>query len=457
MCISFQKPNEHQQYNTTINMSYRPTTRAMSQFQIVQISNKHYQDYVQRHRRITRNNRVIMPLMDPDQSQCDHDLPTPCPPSTPMPTPCPPSTPIITQCTESGLQSFQALIDPNNNKTVSNNMNSIVKTHYEQDAIFLLNELNEFPVVESISPLLGSRADHAYYICRLCTPGQCEVSQWKKEPQSYTTRRTQPHGRNIGAIIKHLSDDHHPDQSNQRDKLSIEAFTHVGEIRHRLQKIKDRQAFMLVKSSSEALSTAMWKTNQETSHTMDRIYQHCLDQGICLNHAKMNTGHDSHVELDLANHSYCDCVTKIDTSTSRPITFVSEAKRSFLIVNPTLHRLPPIDRDGPIPQIPPPQLLIIPTKSTGLSLDQKIGSIPKGNTPVRMKYALQITGTVPPNNHRSESTEYGLTTLNEREPEQSIIPTPTPTTINTRPTTRQNGTTQGNWDRATQTFRRSRP
>ena len=146
MCISFQKPNEHQQYNTTINMSYRPTTRGMSQFQIVQISNKHYQDYVQRHRRITRNNRVIMPLMDPDQSQCDHDSPTPCPPSTPMPTPCPPSTPIITQCTESGLQSFQALIDPNNNKTVSNNMNSIVKTHYEQDAIFLLNELNEFPV-----------------------------------------------------------------------------------------------------------------------------------------------------------------------------------------------------------------------------------------------------------------------------------------------------------------------
>jgi hypothetical protein len=258
-------------------------------------------------------------------------------------------------------------------------------------------------------------------------------------------------------MIKHLSDDHHPDQSNHRDKLSIEAFTHVGEIQHRLQKIKDRQAFMLVKSSSEALSTAMWKTNQESSHTMDRIYQHCLDQGICLSHAKMNTGHGSSTELDLANHSYCICLPDIDTSTSRPVTFVSEVKRSFLIVNPTLHWLPPMDRDGPIPQIPPPQQLIIPTKSTGLSLDQKICTIPKGNTPVRMKYALKITGKVSPNNHQSESTKHGLTKLDEREPEESTIPTPTPSTINTRPTTRHNGTVKGNWDKATHTYRRSRP
>ena len=142
MCISFQKPNEYQQYNTTINMSYRPTTGGMSQFQIVQISNKHHQDHMQRHRRIARDNRVILPLMDPDQSQCDHDLPTPCPPSTPMPTPCPPSTPIITQCTESGLQSFQALVDPNNNTTVST-MNSIVTTHYEQEAIFFVKRTQQ--------------------------------------------------------------------------------------------------------------------------------------------------------------------------------------------------------------------------------------------------------------------------------------------------------------------------
>jgi hypothetical protein len=325
-------------------MSYCPASGGMSQFQIVQMSNKHHQDHMQRQRQIARANISILPLAHPDQSQCDHDSPTPCPPSTP----------IIAQCTESGRQSFQGLLDPNNNNTVSTVMNSIITTHYEQEAILLLNGLNKFPVVESISPLLGSRANHAYYICRLCTPIQCGVFQWKKDLQPYTTRRTQPHGRNIGAMIKHLSNDHHPDQSNHRDKLSIEAFTHVSEIRRLLQQITDRQAFMLVKSSSEALATAMWKTNQESSHTMNRLYQHCLDHGLCLSHAKMDTKHGVTAELDLANHSYCICMPRIDTSTARPVTFVNEVKRSFLIVNPTLHQLPPMDRDGSIPQIPPP-------------------------------------------------------------------------------------------------------
>ena len=108
---------------------------------------------------------------------------------------------------------------------------------------------------------------------------------------------------NISAMIKHLTDDQHPDQSNHRDKLSIEAFTHIGEIRRLLQQITDRQAFMMVKSSSEALSTAMWKTNQESSHTMDRRDQYYLDRGLCLSHAKMNTKHGTTTELDLSNHS----------------------------------------------------------------------------------------------------------------------------------------------------------
>jgi hypothetical protein len=308
----------------------------------------------------------------------------------------------------------------------------------------LLNKLNKFPVVESISPLLGSRVDHAYYVCRLCTQIQCGVFQWKEELQPYPTRRTQPHIRNLGAMIKHLSDDHHPDQSNHRDKLSIAAFTHVSEIRRLLQQVTDRQEFMLVRSSSEALSTAMWKTNQESSHTMNRMYQHCLDRGLCLSHAKMDTTRGVTAALDLADHSYCICMPRVDTSTARPVTFTKEAKRSFLIVTPTLHRLPPIDRDGPIPPIPPPQQSAIPTKSTCLSLGQEIYDVPATGTSPRMSYALKITGKVSLNQHQTESTNPGRAELDNREPVDFTILTPLPTTIAERPNTRCNGAMNGN-------------
>jgi hypothetical protein len=74
-----------------------------------------------------------------------------------------------------------------------------------------------------------------------------------------------------------------------------------------------------------------------------------------------------------------------------------------------------------------------------------------------MSYALKITGKVLPNQHQTESTNPGLAELDKREPVDFTIPTPIPSTIAKRPTTRRNGAIDGNWNKVTHTYRRNRP
>ena len=391
--------------------------------------------------------QAILPFAYPNQENpCDHN----------MPTPCPPSTPITYQYTNSGRYSFQEFVDITTNSPDSNLMDSINATHYEQGAVLLLNSLNKFPVIESISQLHGSKIDHAYYICRLCTPMQCGIFRWKGEQQICPTLRTTPHIRNIGAMIEHLADSHKPDQSSHRGKLSIAAFAHVSEIRRVLHQFIDQQAFMMIRSSSDSCTIAMWKTNQESSHTVNRIDQHCLNCGLCLSHSRVDTTSGVTSALDLADHTYCICMPEIDTSIARPVTFIKEARRVFLALTPTMLRLPPIHRDGPISTIPPMEQSSIHSKSTGLSLGPDITDIHTIGTSPRMEYALKIAGAALPDHHQTESTDPGITAFNNREPVNVTVPTPLPSEIRQRPTTRRNGVRDGNWN-GSHTFRRNRP
>ena len=140
---------------------------------------------------------------------------------------------------------------------------------------------------------------------------------------------------------------------------------------------------------------------------------------------------------------------------ARPVTFVKEARRVFLTLTPTMLRLPTIDRDGPIPTIPPLKQSTIHIESTGLSLGPDITDVPTINTSPIMSYVLKITSVVLPDQHQTESTNPGLTAFDNREPVNVPILTPLPRAICQRPTTRRNGRTDGNWD-STHTFRRNR-
>jgi hypothetical protein len=66
-----------------------------------------------------------------------------------------------------------------------------------------------------------------------------------------------------------------------------------------------------------------------------------------------------------------------------------------------------------------------------------------------MSYALEITGKILPNQHRTESTNPGLAGLDKREPVNFTIPTPIPNTVADRPTTGRNGAIDGNWNKST--------
>ena len=95
----------------------------------------------------------------------------------------------------------------------------------------------------------------------------------------------------------------------------------------------------------------MWRTNQESPRTLERIHQHCLDCGLCISHSKVST--KLHYALDLADHAYCICMPVVDDPMARPVSFVKEAKRIFTKMIPTTLRRPVLEREGSIQEIPP--------------------------------------------------------------------------------------------------------
>ena len=75
-----------------------------------------------------------------------------------LPTPCPPSTPILVQLTNSGRPKYVSLHQgPKDDFTQRLHLDLI-----NRSAINILNDLNNSPAVEAISPIRGSRHDHSF-------------------------------------------------------------------------------------------------------------------------------------------------------------------------------------------------------------------------------------------------------------------------------------------------------
>ena len=129
---------------------------SFSTFYLVQLSNAQYMEHTMRSPPPATEGRKILPYHVKRFSPCKHNLPTPCPPSTP----------IQIQLTNWGqnqyVQVHQGLAD-----------NLLQELHSDllyRAAIDILNSLNNSPTVEAISPIKGSRNDHSFYICQLCYP-----------------------------------------------------------------------------------------------------------------------------------------------------------------------------------------------------------------------------------------------------------------------------------------------
>ena len=201
---------------------------SFSSFYIVHLSNEHYIEHNMRRPPPLAEGQNILPYHIKQDSPCEHNLPTPCPPSTP----------ILVQLTNSGRP-----------KTVSSHQGPkedfIQRLHNDlinRSAINILNDLNNSPAVEAISPTRGSRHDHSFYICRLCYPKTTHIM-------------------NIGATLHHITQDHISEHHDYRDKLTQEAFGHLTEVRHLLQQTNDRRVFTIIRSSSDSLPIITWRGN----------------------------------------------------------------------------------------------------------------------------------------------------------------------------------------------------
>ena len=98
----------------------------------------------------------ILPYHTKPDSPCEHNLPTPCPPSTP----------ILVQLTNSGRNQHV----PVHQGPKDDLLQGFHSDLFNRLAINILNKLNNSPAVDAISPVQGSRHDHSFYICRLCYP-----------------------------------------------------------------------------------------------------------------------------------------------------------------------------------------------------------------------------------------------------------------------------------------------
>ena len=198
---------------------------SITQFYLIQLANQCYLDQIQRSPPPATERRQILPHLHPTASPCQHNLPTPCLPSTP----------ILVQLKNSG-RNLEIHV-------VKGPEDTLKKT-----AITVLNQLNISPAVEAVSPIHGSRHDHVFYICRLC----CS---------------TITHIMNIGAMLHHLTHFHIKDRYNHGDKLTREAFDHLIEIRHLLRQTTDRRIFSIIRSSSDLLPNITWRGNKVNSET----------------------------------------------------------------------------------------------------------------------------------------------------------------------------------------------
>ena len=123
---------------------------SFSMFYLVQLSNKHYIEHLMRSPYPATEGRHILPYHFKSASPCEHNLPTPCPPSTP----------ILVQHTNSG-RNLNVHMHYN---TAGNTLQKLHANLLYRSAIDTLNSLNNSPAVEAVSPIHGSRHDHSFYI-----------------------------------------------------------------------------------------------------------------------------------------------------------------------------------------------------------------------------------------------------------------------------------------------------
>ena len=205
---------------------------SFSTFYLIQLSNEYYIEHILRSPPPATERMQILPYHHQSVSPCEHNLPTPCPPSTP----------ILVQLTNSG-RNLDVHLRKGPEDTLIQTLHSDLS---KKTAIAILNELNDSPAIESVSPNYGSRNDHLFYICRLCCPIITHVL-------------------NIGTMLHHITQDHTTNCYNHRDKLTKEASGHLAEIRHLLKQTNDRWVFSIIRSSSDSLPKTTWRGNNASS------------------------------------------------------------------------------------------------------------------------------------------------------------------------------------------------
>ena len=114
---------------------------SFSTFYLVQRSNRRYLEHVMRSQQPATEGTYILPYHIKPASPCEHTLPTPCPPTTP----------ILVQYTNSG-RNLNVHMHLN---TVGTAIQKLHTNLLHRLAIDILNSLNGSPAVEQSPPFTG--------------------------------------------------------------------------------------------------------------------------------------------------------------------------------------------------------------------------------------------------------------------------------------------------------------
>jgi hypothetical protein len=145
-------------------------------------------------------------------------------------------------------------------------------------------------VISSIRPSFQAIANNDYFMCHICHLYPKVITSWEDGTNPYPWKEgvnEHPFARNIGAIIRHLIDNHYKLEGTRHITLQVEH--KLTSIKKDMEEAEKHPTYFkplsMPKSSSTSCLQAAWKSNQ-TELTKEIVNTYTFDKDDCVGHSK---------------------------------------------------------------------------------------------------------------------------------------------------------------------------
>jgi ribosomal protein L12E/L44/L45/RPP1/RPP2 len=146
-------------------------------------------------------------------------------------------------------------------------------------------------VISSIRPSFQAISNNDYFMCHICHLYPKIITTWEDRTNPYPWQKginEHPFARNIGAIIRHLIDNHYKLEGARHVTVKVEHL--LTSIKKDMEESKKHPTYFkpvsIPKSSSTSCLQAAWKSNQ-TDLTKEMVNTYTFDKDNCVGHVKI--------------------------------------------------------------------------------------------------------------------------------------------------------------------------